>query len=69
MNKSQKHHQSILPGVGVKVVKTKRHPDGDIELALRKFKKEVKDSGKIQNLKDRRQFVSKKTKQRKQKKN
>ena len=67
MNKNQKHHQSILPGVGVKVIKTKRCPNGDIELALRKFKKEVKGSGKLQDLKDRRQFTSKKEIQRKQK--
>ena len=48
MNKNHKDHLSITPGVGVKVVKTKRNPNGDIELALRKLKKEIKDSGKIQ---------------------
>tara|TARA_R100001443_G_scaffold112793_1_gene126749 strand:+ start:89 stop:343 length:255 start_codon:yes stop_codon:yes gene_type:complete len=65
MNKNHKDHLSITPGVGVKVVKTKRNPNGDIELALRKLKKEIKDSGKIQKLKDNRAFVSKKDKQRK----
>ena len=66
MNKNQKHHESILPGVGVRVVGTKRHPKGDIEFALKKFKKEVKSSGKLQELKDRRHFVPKKDIQRDQ---
>ena len=67
MNKNKKHHESVIPGVGVRVIKTKRHPNGDIELALKKLKKEVKSSGKIQELRDRREFTSKKQIQRKQK--
>ena len=71
MNKSNKkstREMSILPGaeVGVRVVKTKRRPNGDIELALRSLKKELKVSGKMQRLKDNRYFISKKTIQRKQ---
>ena len=66
MNKNQKHHESIIPGVGVKVIKTKRYPKGDVELALKKLKKEVKVSGKIQELRDRKEFKSKKQLQRKQ---
>ena len=67
MNKNQKHHESIHPGVGVSVVKTKRSPNGDIEFALKKFKKEVKSSGKLTKLRERKQFESKKSIQRKQK--
>ena len=67
MNKNQKHHESIIPGVGVRVIKTKRYPKGDLELALKKLKKEVKFSGKIQELRDRREFKSKKQIQRRQK--
>jgi ribosomal protein S21 len=67
MNKNQKHHESITPGVGVSVVKTKRHPKGDIEFALKKFKKEVKSSGNLQKLKDRREFIPKRDIQRAQK--
>jgi ribosomal protein S21 len=66
MNKNQKHHESIIPGVGVRVIKTKRYPKGDVELALKKLKKEVKVSGKIQELRDRKEFKSKKQLQRKQ---
>ena len=67
MNKNQKHHESIIPGIGVSVVKTKRNPNGDIEFALKKFKKEVKSSGKLTNLRERRHFISKKDIQRDQK--
>ena len=58
MNKHEKRQKSILPGaVGVKVVQTKQHPRGDISLALRSFKKEVKESGKMEELRERRYFV------------
>ena len=68
-NKTSKRQQSILPGVevGVRVIKTKRNPKGDIELALKSLKKELKASGVMQRLKDNRYFISKKTIQRKQK--
>ena len=69
MSKKTKRQQSILPGaeVGVRVIKTKRNPNGDIELALRSLKKELKVSGKIQRLRSLQQFESKKSIQRKQK--
>ena len=67
MNKNQKHHESITPGVGVRVVKNKRYPNGDIEFALKKLKKEVKSSGKLIKLKELQQFTSKKEIQRRQK--
>ena len=70
MNKKTKRQQSILPGaeVGVRVIKTKRHPKGDIELALKSLKKELKASGKMHKLKEKQEFTSKKTIQRRQKK-
>ena len=70
MNKQTKRQQSILPGaeVGVRVIKTKRHPKGDIELALKSLKKELKASGKMHKLKEKQEFTSKKTIQRRQKK-
>jgi ribosomal protein S21 len=69
MNKKTKRQQSMLPGaeVGVRVIKTKRNPNGDIELALRSLKKELKASGKLQRLKEKQEFTSKKTIQRRQK--
>ncbi len=69
MNKKTKRQQSALPGaeVGVRVIKTKRNPNGDIELALKSLKKELKASGKLARLKEKQQFTSKKTIQRRQK--
>ena len=51
-NKKSKREMSILPGaeVGVRVVKTKRKPNGDIELALKSLKKELKVSGEVNQL-------------------
>ena len=61
MSKQSKHFKSIIPGssVAVKVLSTKVYPKGDINFALKAFKRELKESGKIQNLKDRRHYVSK----------
>jgi ribosomal protein S21 len=60
MNKKMKRQKSILPGaVGVRVIKTKQHPNGDINFALRSFKKEIKQSGRLQELRDRRYYVPK----------
>ena len=67
MNKNQRHHESVLPGVGVRVIKTKRCPNGDIEFALKKFKKEVKSSGKLSRLRELKEFTPKKDIQRRQK--
>ena len=66
--KRSKRELSILPGaaVGVKVIEKKIKDKngkirvvGDINLALKKFKKELKASGKLQELKDRRYFIPK----------
>ena len=67
MNKKEKRRKSILPGaVGVKVVKTKQHPNGDIAYALRSFKKEMKEAGKLQELRERRYYIPKSAKRREQ---
>ena len=48
-----KRQKSILPGaLGVRVVKTKQYPKGDINFALRSFKKDLKESGKLQELRE-----------------
>ena len=58
MTKQEKRFKSILPGgVGIKVVPTKNQPKGDIEQALRSFKKELKDSGKLEELAERRYYI------------
>ena len=66
MSKQSKHQKSIVPGAGVavKVLSTKQYPKGDINFALKQFKRELKESGKIQELKDRRHFISKSQKRR-----
>tara|TARA_R110002051_G_scaffold185679_1_gene255136 strand:- start:63 stop:335 length:273 start_codon:yes stop_codon:yes gene_type:complete len=73
-NKRSKREQSILPGagVGVKVLYVKGkdgREKGLIDLALKKFKKEVKESGKLFELKERSHFVPKSEKKRIQKEN
>jgi ribosomal protein S21 len=67
MNKKMKRQKSILPGaLGVRVIKTKQYPKGDINFALRSFKKELKQSGKMEELRERRYFVPKSAKKREQ---
>ena len=62
-----KRQKSILPGaLGVRVIKTKQHPRGDINFALRSFKKEMKQAGVLQELRERRYFVPKSAKKREQ---
>ena len=53
--------KTIVPGatVAVKVLSTKQYPKGDINFALKAFKRELKESGKIENLKNKQHFVSK----------
>jgi ribosomal protein S21 len=56
MNKKQKQHQTIYPGVGlgVKVVGNTKE---DLSFALKTFKKKVKNSEILEKVKDRREFV------------
>lgn len=53
MNKKQKLHQTIVPGnvLGVRVV------DRDIEYALKQFKRQIKKSGILQKIYDRKEFI------------
>ena len=53
-----------IPGcaTGVKVV------NGNIELALKVFKRKLKESGKLEELKERKEYTKPTTKRRKQKK-
>jgi hypothetical protein len=57
ISKKQKHFKSIIPGceLGVKVVKIGDR--GDISFAMRKWKKALKDSGKLEILKERQEYV------------
>jgi len=73
MNKHEKRKKSILPGgVGVKVLsyQKKNYKTGkmetvaDIGHALRAFKKEVKESGKLEEFRERRYFIPKSAKNR-----
>ena len=63
MSKKQKHHQSIAPGhgIGAKVV------ERDINFALRIWKRKLKDSDVLVNLKEGREFTKPSVKKRKQK--
>ncbi len=66
MNKHEKRQKSILTGaVGVKVVRSKFQPDGDITYALRSFKKEMKEYGILDEYKSRRYHIPKSAKKRK----
>lgn len=65
MNQRLKRQKSILPGAtGVRVVKTKSNPKGDIGFALKIFKKELKETGRLQELRERRYFTPKSEKRR-----
>ncbi len=75
MNKKEKRQKSILPGaVGVRVVsyQKKNHKTGkmetvsDIAHALRSFKKELKEAGTLQELRERRYYIPKSAKRREQ---
>ena len=61
MDRSRKHQLAIIPGVsnGVNV-------NGNLDFALRVFKKQVKEAGVIDMLKERREFTKKSVKQRDQ---
>jgi len=51
MNKKQKQHQSVIPGVGVAVV------GKDIGYALRQFKRQVKNADILNQVKARQEYV------------
>ena len=66
MSKHKRRLDSIIPGhaLGAKVVKTKRRPEGDINAAIGKWKRAVKDAGVIETLKDRKEHVKPSVKRR-----
>tara|TARA_R100001244_G_scaffold78388_1_gene61884 strand:+ start:257 stop:508 length:252 start_codon:yes stop_codon:yes gene_type:complete len=68
MGEQSKNLKSVVPGAGVavKVLPTKSYPRGDINYALKAFKREVKDSGKMEDFNDRRYYVSKGQKRKKE---
>ena len=59
ISKKQRHFKSILPGceLGFKVVRANNSERGDISFALRKWKKALKDSGKLEILKERQEYI------------
>ena len=52
MNKKQKAHQSVTPGNGLATAVV----EGDISYALKTWKRKVKQSGILDELKDRKEF-------------
>jgi len=52
MNKKQKAHQSVTPGNGLATTVV----EGDISYALKTWKRKVKHSGILDDLKERREF-------------
>ena len=68
MNKKHKIWQSHIPGhaLGAAVVKNPRNPkdNGDVGFAIRFWKRALKDAGTLQELKERRFFKKKSTKNR-----
>jgi small subunit ribosomal protein S21 len=59
MPKQDNSLKSIIPGaaIGARVQKSKRYPNGDINRALGKWKRALKDSGKIESLKNNKEFT------------
>ena len=58
---SKKNLKTVIPGSGVaiKVLPTKQYPKGNINFALKSFKRDLKESGKLEQIKNRRFFISK----------
>lgn len=52
MNKKQKAHQSVIPGNGLST----QVVESDISYALKTWKRKVKQSGILDELKDRKEF-------------
>jgi ribosomal protein S21 len=71
MSKKQKHFESIIPGsmTGVRVPKLP-YDDGkrDLSFALRKWKKMIKDSKILIELKDRTEYIKPSFKKKEQRK-
>jgi len=61
LNKKQKQHQSVIPGVGVAVV------EKDLAYALRQFKRQVKNADILNQVKARQEYVKPSVTRRQQK--
>ena len=59
MSREDKSIKSIVPGnaLAAKVQKSKRFPNGDITRAIGKWKRALKESGKIDMLKENREYT------------
>mgnify|MGYP003117370748 CR=1 FL=1 len=68
MSKHTRHLDSIIPGhaLGIKVVSTKKRPDGDIHAAIGKWKRAVKDAGIIDSVKDRKEYTKESVRRRRE---
>ena len=57
-NKVDKRLDDVIPGqsLGIKVTKTKRHPEGDVNRAILKWKRIVKDAGILETAKDLQEY-------------
>jgi ribosomal protein S21 len=68
MSKHTRHLDSIIPGhaLGTKVVPTKRRPDGDINAAIGKWKRAVKDAGVIEDYRDRKEYIKESVRRRRE---
>jgi ribosomal protein S21 len=58
MSKIEKRIDDVIPGqtLGIKVTKTKRHPEGDVNRAILKWKRIVKDAGILETAKDLQEY-------------
>ena len=65
MSKKQKQHQTIVPGnsLAVNVVGTQRE---DLGVALKVWKRKIKNSGILERIKDRKEFEKPSVRKRKQ---
>lgn len=66
MSKEDKRIDHVIPGkvLGIKVSKTKRHPEGDVNRAILKWKRIVKNSGILDITKDRQEYKKKSVRRR-----
>ena len=60
MSKQDRSVNSIVPGIAnaARVQKSKRHPNGDINRAIGKWKRSLKDSGVLESIKENRNIQS-----------
>ena len=66
MNKEDKRIDHVVPGqaLAVKVIKTKRHPEGDVNRAVLQWKRMIKDSKILDTVKERQEYKKKSVRRR-----